>query len=1021
MTKALRARKIALLVILLSLVASGLYWWQLSNSGNQLRTETVAQAQLRARQLNGAVAEQVAILIRYVDFAAQELAEAYTPGRTAEFAIHTRKVEQRFPAKSLLQLAVIDARGYLAYSTLGMKERVFLGDREHFKVHLGSVTPSLFVSAPVLGRVSRQWSIQFSRPIWRNGRFEGVLVISLSPEYLHKTLTALSLADDDSIAIIRQSGEYLARNTGMERALGRSVTDSRGYLGADAPRSGAFRDAAKFDKIVRLYQWQRLDAAPVVVVLGLSEATLLQPVEAVIADNLRQAAAATVILWLFTFGAVALLLRLNAQQKQIVERAEQLQLADKELKASEKRLRTIIETEPECIKVVDSKGCLLEMNAAGLAMLEADSLEEAQQKNIIDYVDPEYRDAFMSLHQRVLNGENGILRFQITGLKGNTRFLETHATPMRDANGDISLSLGITRDITASKLAERQLRVAATAFESQEGMLITDADNTILQVNNAFTAVTGYTAAEVVGRNPRVLGSGRHDDSFYAAMWRSINSTGAWRGEIWNKRKNGEIYPEFISISAVKDANGTVTNYVAALTDITKSKASEEAIKNLAFFDPLTGLPNRRLLQDRLQQALASSGRSGKQGAILFIDLDNFKTLNDTLGHDIGDLLLQQVAQRLVACVREGDTVARIGGDEFVVMLEDLSAQELEAAEQTKGIGAKIIERLNQPYTLGAYEYHNTPSIGAALFIDHQQPLENLLKQADIAMYQAKKAGRNTLRFYDPQMQDIINARAALENELRKALANQQFQLYYQTQVNSAQRILGAEALIRWHHPERGLVSPVEFIPLAEETGLILPIGHWVLEMACAQLNAWQRDALTRDLVLAVNVSAKQFSQEDFAAQVQATVQRHAINPARLKLELTESMLQDNIEDTISTMNALKAAGIQFSLDDFGTGYSSLQYIKRLPLNQLKIDRSFVRDIVTDHSDKAIANTIIAMARSLGLDVIAEGVETEEQRQFLLATGCMHFQGYLFSKPVPIEEFEALLKDAAAVRPYIAA
>jgi len=1009
MTSPLRIRRIALLVILLSLVASGLYWWQLSVAAQQLRTETSLQADLRAKQLNSSVAEQIAILVRYVDFATLELAEAYTPGKTQQFDAQARMVEQRFPDRSLLQIAVIDAKGFLAYSTLGMKERVYLGDREHFKIHLGSEKRSLFVSAPVLGRVSKQWSIQFSRPIWHNGRFEGVLVISLSPTYLSQTLSALSLGTDDSISIVRQSGEYLARNRGMEKALGTSVTTSRGYIGPNASPSGSFKDAAKFDNIVRLYQWQRLSNAPIVVVLGLSEATFLKPVEAVLAQNRWQAVIATSILWLFTIGAVVLLLRLSTQQKLANEHARELQLADEELKESEQRLRSIIETEPECIKVVDSQGILLEMNASGLAMLQADSLEEAQKKNLIEYVDPEYRDAFMSLHRKVMKGEHGTLGFRITGLKGASRFLETHAAPLHDAKGGISL-LGITRDVTESKQAEQQLRIAATAFESQEGLLITDADNLILQVNKAFTRVTGYTAEEVVGRNPRMLSSGRHDADFYAGMWRSIKNTGAWRGEIWNQRKNGEIYPEFLSISAVKDASGNVTNYVAALSDITKSKQSEEEIKNLAFYDPLTGLPNRRLLQDRLQQALASSGRSGKEGAVLFIDLDNFKNLNDSLGHDIGDLLLQQVAQRLVDCVREGDTVARLGGDEFVVMLEGLSEHAVEAAEQTRSVGAKILEHLNQPYLLDSHEHHSTPSIGATLFIDHQQPVENLLKQADIAMYQAKKAGRNTLRFYDPQMQDVINSRATLESELRKALVNQQFQLYFQIQMDSSHRPLGAEALIRWHHPERGLVPPAEFIPLAEETGLILPIGHWVLEMACAQLKSWQQDAFTHDLVLAVNVSAKQFCLTDFASQVQATVQRHAIDPTRLKLELTESMLQDNIENTIATMNALKAIGIQFSLDDFGTGYSSLQYIKQLPLNQLKIDQSFVRDIVTDSSDKAIANTIIAMAKGLGLDVIAEGVETEEQRTSLLATGCVHFQGYLFSKPLPIEQFEALLK-----------
>ena len=540
--------------------------------------------------------------------------------------------------------------------------------------------------------------------------------------------------------------------------------------------------------------------------------------------------------------------------------------------------------------------------------------------------------------------------------------------------------------------------------------MVTDDNNLIVDVNPAFTDITGYTPEEVRGKNPRMFQSGKHEQSFYQQMWQSIKDNGYWQGEIWDRRKNGELHAKWLSISTILHNDGSVFRYVGQFSDITEKKLKDDLIWAQANLDALTNLPNRRLLMDRLTQAFASSAHSGREGALLFIDLDNFKILNDTLGHDIGNLLLQQVARRIESCVQKGDTVARIGGDEFVVILEDLSEKDLEAAAQTKAVGEKILASLNQPYQLGTHEYRNSPSIGAALFIDNQKSAEELFKQSDIAMYQAKKAGRNTMCFFNPQMQDTINARAALEGDLRKALENRQFHLYYQIQVDSLHRPLGAESLIRWLHPERGLVSPAHFIPLAEETGLILPIGQWVLEAACAQIKAWQQDALTRDLVLAVNVSANQFHQADFVALVQATIQRHSINPKLLKLELTESLLLENIEDTITTMNTLKEIGIQFSLDDFGTGYSSLQYLKRLPLDQIKIDQSFVRDITLDSGDKAIVRAIIAMADSLNLNVIAEGVETKEQRQFLLDNGCTLYQGYLFSKPVPIEQFEALLK-----------
>ena len=452
-----------------------------------------------------------------------------------------------------------------------------------------------------------------------------------------------------------------------------------------------------------------------------------------------------------------------------------------------------------------------------------------------------------------------------------------------------------------------------------------------------------------------------------------------------------------------------------ALEQHFEREEAQEEIHSLAFYDPLTGLPNRRLLTDRLQQALVSSARNELVGAILFIDLDNFKAINDTLGHVLGDALLQQVATRLSSCVREEDTVARIGGDEFVVMLEHLSADEPEAATQTKSVGMKILAALSQPYQIASHECHCTCSIGITLFNDRQQSTDELLKQADIAMYQAKKAGRNALRFFDTQMQEIVTARATLEGELRKALEKQKFQLYYQIQVDSFQQPIGAEALIRWNHSDRGLVLPAQFIALAEETGLILPIGLWVLETACAQLKVWEQGEFTRGLILTVNVSAREFRQADFVAQVLATVQRHAIDPKRLKLELTESLLLENIKGTAVIMNALNDIGIQFSLDDFGTGYSSLQYLKRLPFDQIKIDQSFVRDLAVDGNDRAIVRTIIAMARSLNLDVIAEGVETEEQLQILLNKGCTHYQGYLFSKPMPIEQLDTQFKRAMKI------
>lgn len=593
-------------------------------------------------------------------------------------------------------------------------------------------------------------------------------------------------------------------------------------------------------------------------------------------------------------------------------------------------------------------------------------------------------------------------------------FAVYHRYPHSPSDTDIKMieeSAQLASIAISKNGAEYDQRIAATAFETSKGMFITDTNNIILRVNRAFTEITGYSAQDVIGKTPHILSSGQHDNSFYDAMWAILKQTGSWEGEIWNKRKNGEVYPEYLIINTVKDNKGEVSNYVASLEDISASKEASEKIHTLAFYDSLTQLPNRRLLLDRLQHALATSTRDDKFGALLLLDIDHFKTLNDTLGYDAGDLLLKEVAARLVTCVPEGDTVARIGGDEFVVLLEDLSEKADEAATETELIANKILASLSSLYELPTHKHRCTVSIGATLFNDHREAEEELLKQADIAMYQAKNSGRNTIRFFDPKMQEAISARAILETELRKAIEQKQFQLYYQVQIDHEEKATGAEALIRWKHPERGMISPFHFIPIAEETGMILAIGDWVLDTACRQLKSWQQTPATRELSLSVNVSAKQFNQSDFVDKVNEIIMHHAIDPAFLRLEITESMLLDDIELMISKMIALRKIGVGFELDDFGTGYSSLQYLKKLPLNQLKIDQSFVRDLVHDDSDKVIIRTIINTAHNLNLNVIAEGVETEEQLVFLNSEGCKHYQGYYFGKPIPIDEFEAALQN----------
>jgi diguanylate cyclase (GGDEF)-like protein/PAS domain S-box-containing protein len=561
--------------------------------------------------------------------------------------------------------------------------------------------------------------------------------------------------------------------------------------------------------------------------------------------------------------------------------------------------------------------------------------------------------------------------------------------------------------------SEEALRIAATAFEAQQGMIITNAQHVILRVNQAFTDMTGYSAEEAVGQNPRIMKSDRHDSAFYTAMMQGMETEDAWAGEIWNRRKNGEVYPEWLSISAVKNGAGQTTHYVSIFSDISERVKAQTQIETLAFYDPLTKLPNRRLLLDRLEQALHASTRHARKSALLFVDLDNFKTVNDTVGHHQGDLLLLQVAQRLKTCVREGDTIAHLGSDEFVVILEDLNEDTQEAANQAEIVGEKILTALAQDYTLAGGAHHSTASVGVTLFGgEKQESTEEPLKRAELAMFQAKAARRNTLRFFDAQMQANASARAALEADLREAIQQQQFVLYYQPQVVGEGRITGVEALVRWQHPQRGMVSPAEFIPLAEECGLILAIGQWVLETACTQLAAWAQQPKLAHLSMAVNVSAHQFRYPGFVDQVLAVLEHTGATPKLLKLELTESMFVDNVESIIAKMGVLKDHGVSFSLDDFGTGYSSLSYLKRLPLDQLKIDQGFVRDIITDPNDAAIAKMVVVLAESMGLSVIAEGVELQAQADYLSHLGCHAYQGYLFSRPLPLSELEAFVLQA---------
>lgn len=560
--------------------------------------------------------------------------------------------------------------------------------------------------------------------------------------------------------------------------------------------------------------------------------------------------------------------------------------------------------------------------------------------------------------------------------------------------------------------SEHELRIATAVFDAQNATLVTDPQGKILRVNEAFAQTTGYSALEAVGQSVNLFKSERHAPPFLETMWQSLQADGVWQGEIWIKSRSGQDGIVLLSIKAVVTPERGVTHYVGNFSDVSLIKDAEALTHRLAYYDALTHLPNRRLLRDRLTQALLSSERTGRFGALFLVNIDNFRAINDTMGLELGDLLLQEIACSLQALVREVDTVARPGNAEFVVLLQDLAGSEHDALARAQLIGAKLQSAVPNSVNLKGHEFFCGLSVGGVLF-QANNTFEELLTQADLALRQAKNSGSNSLRFFAPALQLASDLRSTMESELKKALQWQQLCLYYQPQLDAALHVVGVEALIRWQHPLRGLVSPVEFIPLAEEIGLIFPIGLWVMQSACAQIKAWQQQPHLEVLKVAVNVSARQFGQADFVKQVQTVLDSSGANPARLTLELTESLILENVRDVVEKMNAIKRLGVSFSMDDFGTGYSSLAYLAQLPIDQLKIDKSFVQKIPGQNSDETITRTIISMGRGLNMDVIAEGVETQVQREFLERHGCHTYQGYLFSQPLPLAKLEAFVKLAA--------
>lgn len=830
----------------------------------------------------------------------------------------------------------------------------------------------------------------------------GLIVARKSPEALSAPFSQMSLSEGQSIAILDESMTLVARRPSMqgdEDNLGKKISEfhTRRFIESGSGR-GQVVTKSPIDGLSRFYAFSRVKDTPYLVVVGEETSVAL--------SGWKQGLWASGI-GLLLVGVVGLFFlkqfyrRVSVEQELILENRER-KILQQSAQTNEARLRALVDSIPDLIFVFDETGHFEFVHAADQSQLLLPTEE---------IIGVHYRDVLPKALSQKIDGIKAevsrsqtsyTLEYQLF-FEGEARDFEARISVMAGDEGQHTGFLAVVRDVTESKMQEAELRIASTAFETHLGIMITDENGRILRANKAFSRITGYPEHEVVGKTPRILQSGLQDVAFYHHLWSRVNETGSWEGEIWNRRRNGEVFAEWLTITAIRGESGQIQNYVGTFHDITKRKEAEREVHRLAFYDSLTGLANRALLQEKVEEICKVNSRHGSHAALLYLDIEQFRAVNDARGYSVGDLVLKSLAGILSSVVRESDTLARIAGDEFAILLTNLHPSQEAAARSAEDVAEKILRALADPLILMEQKVQVEVSVGIAMIAGKDTFGEQQLQRAEQATQQAKEAsklqGTKRIAFFDPDIQDQIVQHVLLEEELRNAIAENELAVFYQPQIRQPGQLTGYEVLLRWHHPQRGMISPGIFIPLAEESRLILPIGRWVIEQACRRLAAWQQSPEKAGLSLAVNVSVVQFQSDEFITNLAEILEQTGAPPYLLKLEVTESLLMDHPERMAKAMMQIREMGVRFSLDDFGTGYSSLSYLKRLPLDQIKIDQSFVREVTSSAASSAIVNSIIGLATGLGLEIIAEGVETEAQRQWLVEHGCLDFQGYLFGKP----------------------